>query len=365
MTTFSTQSNTIHVVLSTTSHLNCAFPQDSKRPEDSTTTLTIKKKVKGESVPYFPANGLRGRFRRAIASRIINALGKPVTTDIFLGLTSGSAPTGVDTISSSIEELMRAANHPYMGVFGGGSRMLMGRYDVSDINPILHSTVNHKVVAAPVHLVEPYLDSQILPSDDDIKTLQAYQLTERRTLFKIDDISRGRKLIDMTKQLEGGEEAIATHLQAIANEQATRKQQKGEGSIDVDKKRQINNMLGVEGISPGVDMHFRVDLSPELSEEQIGVILLAIKDLADENYLGGWGRIGFGRFEIKTIEANIPAHDIHEIATDSLYKDEKLEITNERLSDLMESAQDALSVVDLEEIADYFTPKKPKPSKKA
>lgn len=243
--------------------------------------------------------------------------------------------------------------------------MLIGRYAVSDINPILNSTVKSNVVSAPTHLTEEIIESQLISTEDGVRTLEPYQITERRSLFKIDDISRGRKIIDITDKLEGGEEAIALHLQAIADEQSTRKQEKDAGDHDVTKKRQINNILGVEAICPGTDMHFRIDLSPELTEEQIGVILLAIKDVADENYLGGWGRIGFGRFKIKTIEANIPAHDILEKASDSLYEDEKLCITNQRLASLMEMGQEALNSVDLSEIIDYFTPLKPKPTKAA
>lgn len=359
MTTFSTQSNTIHVILSTTSHINCAYPQD-KNGTDTTTTLTVKKRVKNEKIPYFPSNGLRGFFRRAIASRIIAALGKPVTTDIYLGLNSGSSPTGIDSAANSIEELMRASKHPYMGVFGGGSRTLMGRYAPSDINPILSSTVNNGVVSAPEHLVAPIVDSQIISQGDDVKMLSAFQLTEKRSLFKVDDISRGSNLVDITDKIEGGEGAIADHLMAVSDEQNKRKAQKQSGDGEVDKKRQISNILGVEGICPGVDMHFRIDLSPDLNEEQIGVILIAIKDWADTNYMGGWGRIGFGKFEIKAIEAIIPAQDIHESVVEGLYRDEKLSITNPVLSGLMEKANEAIGCIDLAEMIDYFTPRKPK-----
>jgi CRISPR type IV-associated protein Csf2 len=336
--------------------MNVAYPGGS---DDKNYTLTCKKKVKGQNIPYFPANGLRGRMRRFIAKRLLDALTETqgaVPTDIFLGLQSGSSHTQPDKANSSVEEIIRSAEHPYMGVFGGGSRMLESRYAISDINPILAETLDAGVVQAPSGLLQDIVDSQVIGSGDDVSMLKAYQIVEKRSFIKIDDIVRGTNLVDVSKKVEGGVDAIAAHLDAVSDNQAIRKEEKKSGA-DISKKLTLSNMLGVESICAGVDMHFRIDVSPDLTEAQIGVVLLALEDLANQNYLGGWGRTGFGRFSIRALIVDLPSFDIDETVIEGLYKGEVFSVSNETLIELTDAGKEALQSVDRDEMIDYFTPR--------
>lgn len=356
MTTFSLVSNTIHVIIRTTSNMNVAYPGGS---DDKNYTLTCKKKVRGNNIPYFPSNGLRGRMRRFIAKRVLDSLTETqgaIPTDIFLGIQNGSSHTQPDKANSSVEEMIRGAEHPYMGVFGGGSRMLESRYAVSDINPILAETLDAGVVQAPHGLLQGIVDTQVIGSGDDVSMLRAYQIVEKRSFIKIDDIVRGKNLVDVSEKIEGGVDAIAAHLEAVTHNQSTRKEQKKSGG-DVAKKLTLSNMLGVESICAGVDMHFRIDVSPDLTEAQVGVILLALEDLANQNYLGGWGRTGFGRFSVQALVVDLPSFDIDETVTEGLYEGEKFSVANDTLTELTDAGKEALQSVDRDEIIDYFTPR--------
>ena len=356
MTTFSPVSNAIHVIIRTTSNMNVAYPEGS---DDKNHTLTCKKKVRGSNIPYFPSNGLRGRMRRFIAKRILDTLTETqgaIPTDIYLGLQSGSSHTQPDKANSSVEEVVRACEHPYMGVFGGGSRMLESRYAISDINPILEETLDAGVVQAPNGLLQDIVDSQVIGSGDGVSMLKAYQILEKRSFIKIDDIVRGKNLVDVSEKVEGGVEAITAHLESVSDNQSARKEQKKSGG-DVAKKLTLSNMLGVESICAGVDMHFRIDVSPDLTEAQVGVILLALEDLANQNYLGGWGRTGFGRFSVKALVADLPSFDIEETVTEGMYEGEVFSVASDTLTELTKAGKDALLSVERDEIIDYFTPR--------
>lgn len=356
MTTFSPVSNTIHVILRTTSNMNVGYPDGT---DENNYTLTCKKKVRGNAIPYFPANGLRGRMRRFIAKRVLDSLTETqgaIPRSVYLGLQSGSSHTQPDKAHSSVEEQIRAFEHPYMGVFGGGSRMLNSHYAISDINPILAETIDAGVVQAPHDLLQDIVDGQIIGSGDNVSMLRAYQIVEKRSFIKVDDIVRGRNLLDVSHRIEGGVDSIAEHLEAVTLNQSIRKEQKKSG-VEVAKKMSLANMLGVESICAGVDMHFRIDVSPDLTEAQVGVILLALEDLANQNYLGGWGRTGFGRFAIQALIADLPSYDINETVTEGLYKGEVFSVSSDVLKELTEAGKEALSSVDRDEIVDYFTPR--------
>jgi CRISPR type IV-associated protein Csf2 len=356
MTKFHVQNNAIHVILKTTSNWNVAYPDGA---DENNTTLTVKKRINGNNVPYFPANGLRGRFRRYIAKRAIDAMVSTqgqLSLETHIALQSGSSHTQPDKANSSIEELVRASEHIYMGVFGGGSRMLESRYAVSDIHPILNSTVENGVVQAPFALVQEIIEKQNFGIDGDVKQLQPYQIVERRSFIKVDDISRGNNIVDVTQNVEGGESAIADYLEGVSKNQQERKTQKSKGE-DVAKKLTLGNILGVESICAGVDMHFRIDVSPDLTEAQVGALLVALEDLANVNYLGGWGRTGFGRFKISAIHADLPALDISETIVDELYQGEHFSFDYTSLSSLTAEAHEAIQAIDKEEMIDYFTPR--------
>lgn len=356
MTTFSVQNNTIHVILQTTSNWHIAYPGGT---DDKNTSLTSKKKFKGENIPYFPINGLRGRFRRAIANRAVNAMvgtqgSLPLET--YIALQSGSSHTQPDAANASVEEQVRAAEHVYMGVFGGGSRMLNSRYAISDIHPILESTVVHGLVQAPSELVQEILDSQVYGADGEAKHLKAYQILERRSFIKVDDIVRGNNLVDVSEKVDGGAASVVEYLNGVIENQLARKSQKAKGE-DVEKKLTLSNILGVESICAGVDMHFRIDVSPDLSTAQVGTLLIALEDMANVNYLGGWGRTGFGRFKIKAVDVDIPALDIKETVVDGLYDGDTFSFNNSALSELTSEGHEAISAIDRDEMMDYFTPR--------
>jgi hypothetical protein len=79
--------------------------------------------------------------------------------------------------------------------------------------------------------------------------------------------------------------------------------------------------------------------------------------MANVNYLGGWGRTGFGRFKIKAVDVDIPALDIKETIVDGLYSGDAFSFDNSALSDLTSEAMEAIAAIDKEEMTDYFTPR--------
>ncbi|PND66349.1 type IV CRISPR-associated protein Csf2, partial [Escherichia coli] len=46
------------------------------------------------------------------------------------------------------EEVIRAKNHVFMGLFGGGARMLHSGFDVFDLLPVMETTISAGMIPA-------------------------------------------------------------------------------------------------------------------------------------------------------------------------------------------------------------------------
>ena len=151
-----TNNHTIDLNITLTAPLHLAYPDNSvalnpEKPKKKT-SLTVKKPVLigGDltQVPFFPANGTRGGLRRKAAARVMKYLTAQarVPSSLYLGLTCGAATGSPDSTALSVEELLRARQNVYMGMFGGGARLLSSAYKVSDLNPVLDLTVKAGMV---------------------------------------------------------------------------------------------------------------------------------------------------------------------------------------------------------------------------
>jgi len=348
--------NTINIILRTTSPWHVAFPDNQSKAHDGM-SLTQSKKVSQKPVPCFLANGIRGRLRRAIADRIIDVMTDvqgPIPSNVYIGMKTGSSSAQPDKSHLSVEELVRSQGHVYMGLFGGGSRTLKSRYKVSDINPILEHTVNAGIFPMPKEKLQPIVDSLMIKSGEDMVHLEPYRLLEKRFFFKVDDIARGVKMDKVIKAVDGGEDGVAKYL---TGNQASDKARKGDETGNT-KKTSVANMLSIECIATGTMMHFSVTVDPDVNEAQFGALLLGLKDIFDENYIGGWGRAGFGQFEVVSMGIDIDNFDIHETVEEKLYS-EKHGFTYHNFSDAVKNsineAETAIDEVSKDEMISYFT----------
>lgn len=339
-------SNCVHVILQTTSELHCAYPGNGVKVDGGLISKTLKKTIKGQSVPYFASNGLRGMFRRAIAKRIEDNLSlnqQKISKDLYLGLHCGSADAQPDTAANSIEELVRASNNAYMGLFGGGARILPSRYKVSDIMPILNFTVDHGAVQVPTPLVKDLLDSQVFTGENGAFVLKPYNIYETsRFITRVDDLTRNVNLKQIDKVVDGGVDSIQLHTDGIADNKKAR--------ADGAKKTDLSNIVSIESVNAGVDMHFRIDMHPDITDEQAGLLLIALKDMAKENYLGGMGRNGHGRFLVKHINMQLNEETFN---YENTHNDTEL-VFNGDMEELVSAGETSIVSMEHEELASFF-----------
>lgn len=355
----------IDINLTLTSPLHVAFP-DNK--DDRNVCHTTKKPIvdigieasnRTTLVPYFPANGLRGGLRRKAAARVMERLCQGesrVPASLYLGLTCGASSGSPDQTALSIEEVLRARRNAYMGLFGGGARLLQSAYRVSDINPVIDLTVKTGVV--PAICADRVMARPSKEPGGQQTYLAAWELTPNLNgqpfgllnLIRVDDVYRVMRDDEIARFIKSPTESVAEHQAAVG-------MNKGERKAGAASKEDVANMMAFETVAAGTPMHFRVTLAPDASEAQAGLLLLSLADLIQENSLGGFGRIDCGRFRVDTI--NIQLGD--NLGGEKVSVADCGEGVEFRLPEtpivgrLIEAANTGLQALSIEELQGYFT----------
>lgn len=274
-------------------------------------TATMRQNVLADGarveIPYFPANDLRGRLRRKAAALVMEALvanGEKVPVDLYAGLCAG-AVGGQPESNATIEEIKRASDNVYMGLFGGGTRMLRSRYSAQDAVPIIRATVKAGLVPEGFG---PYADKN-LPLDSGSSTGQSdgYRLTDIRHVIRVDDVTRVLRAEEIEAFVENAAEAVAGWQAGVMQNRSDRKS-KDENASDT-KKSDLANVVSVQSIIPGTELYVRFDTQDGVTDAQRGLLLCALRDLINEQALGGWVRTGFGKFAAEHFTATIDGEE--------------------------------------------------------
>lgn len=339
--------NKIDFVLRTTSPMFIAYP-DNYDDKAKVSRTTKKPVLIGNSVaylPYYPGNGFRGGLRRMAANRIATYLAEtegPIPGDLYNGLRCGAASGSPDKTALSIEEIARARKHAYMGLFGGGARIHESMYRVTDMNPIIETTVKLGIVP------NSYKDLVLFRTEKETgepQFVQPRQLVGERTSIRVDDLYRIEDFAGLMRVVSNPLETVAEHQRAIGTNKEDRK------TDPAAKKADVGNMMTFEAIAEGTRMHFRIDLDRDLTSEQLGLLLLAFSDLFNENMFGGWVRVGMGKVRVESIKMTYNDETKY---WDNLYNDESFVLPAD-VREYTDAAEKAIKGMKIAELADYFT----------
>jgi CRISPR type IV-associated protein Csf2 len=299
-------------------------------------------------MPYFPANDLRGKLRRAAASRIFEcwkAKGLAITTSLYLGLTCG-ASSGNPENDKTVEEVIRANKNVYMGIFGGGTRFLRSGYRVQDLDVISQTCIDAGVV--PSHFGDAveggfvpteYKDGQKLPIRDGYKLMHTYGI------LRVDDIMRAVKIEEIEGIIEGGAASVAKYQEAVLNERVDGKAAKelakeNKGAVvEKVKRTRVENMQSIRAVTPGVPLYLRMDMTDTLLPAQTGFLILCLKDLLEAGDFGGFVRCGLGKMAVRELKLVIdgetfPVFDDAENLTLSVKSAELAKLAETEVADL-------------------------------
>lgn len=303
-------------------------------------------------MPYFPANDLRGRLRRKAASRIFAAWkkkGLSVSETLYLGLTCG-ASSGNPENDKSVEEVVRANKNVYMGIFGGGTRMLRSGYRVQDLDVISQTCIDAGVVPAYLgesteggYIPMEYKDGQKIPVRDGYKLLHSY------AILRVDDIMRAVRIDEMEGVIEGGREAIAEYQASVLGERTDGKAAKAlakETGVAAEKvaRNRVENMQSFRAVATGTPFYLRMDMADTLTPAQTGLLILCLRDLFEEGSFGGYERLGLGKVNVRTMKLMIDG-EAHPLFDDE--QSLKLSAKAEALAQLANDAVEALSVEEM------------------
>lgn len=273
--------------------------------------------------PIFPANDCRGRLRRKSASRFFKewiAQGITITPALVNGMTCGVADGNPENMTT-IEEVVRAHSNVYMGVFGGGTRMLRSGFVINDMDAITQLTVDAGIV--PSKYAEPELGGYVpMEMWDGVARpiYDGYKLMYGTTSFRVDDIMRATNPDELANVITGGIDAVAEFQESIMNERAKTKANKAEleeakmadkkATLKKEKRQRVENMMTYRAVMPGVLFYFRLDISDLLTDEQVGLLLLSWRDLLLENAFGGYARNGIGKVAVRNMQVTLKGQKI-------------------------------------------------------
>lgn len=306
-------------------------------PEDDMSGMEMRRNV--QHLPFFPANDLAGRIRRKAAKRVLSELrdrNEMVTLDIYRAMTTGSVtgtPKKQEPESVSLYEKVR--NNLFVGVFGGGPRIFPRGYACSDLTPITVDLVDAGISSIPDAIgVAP------------VMARHARDITGVRAFFHIDDTLRYIDA-DLRNVVKDYDESVRKWQEITMGEKTAKSNADGEPRV---KREKVSNMGAFEFIAPGVPLDITVTPYDYLSDGQVGLLLYAIMDLANEQSLGGLVRHKFGQFNLQ-LEAFING----EWRPALVYDEELNEYhISEELEFLEEACLEALSKFDVAELAELY-----------
>ncbi|WP_420213419.1 type IV CRISPR-associated protein Csf2 (plasmid) [Burkholderia aenigmatica] len=362
-----TITNRITGTLQLTRPLHCATPDESLKSsmpgvEANTATPTMQQRIltrRGmERVPYFPGNDLRGRLRRKAASIVLDHVtaSRKVRLELYAGLNCG-AVSGKPENDVTIEEVLRARENVYMGLFGGGTRILRSRFRVADLLPIIGSTIESGAV--PAEYGEES-DTTWLPKDfSGSAPLRGDQLLIVQHLLRVDDVMRVLRPDELEKYVESAQSVVEAYQGDLLQKRVQRgddkkkAQNKEIAAKDVQKKSDVGNMMSIQAIAAGTPMYFQLDFSDDVSDAHVGLMLLSIRALVREQGLGGWVRTGLGQFGAR-LRLDRDGESFPIFDTDVAGADAAL---SESVGRYVTAAQDALATLSAEGMMDFFAPR--------
>lgn len=337
--------NHIVGILSLTSPLHVASMDN---PEKTMGQYIISNGARVE-IPYFPANNLRGRLRRKAAALVLSALTmrqQKVSVELYSGLTTGACDNRPES-NQTIEEISRAKRNLYMGLMGGGVRTLRTGFSTQDMYPIVSSTVAAGLVPANFGSRGEEKMPTITGAAGAVRNIENHwDLTDARHCLHVDDVSRVMRPDEMMAHITNPLESVSEYqVKMLGN----RQERKVEGSET--KKADVGNIFNIRAIVPGTNLFCRIDMKDTLTDAQVGLLITSLRDLLNENSLGGYGRIGFGKFRASDFELVRNGNRF------PLFREDENGVLmfTEAAADSVQAMQDELATVTSEELAAFWT----------
>lgn len=242
-----------------------------------------------DQVPVYTANNLNGALRRTGAAQVIDALqakGQQINMETYSAMTCGAVTGKPDGEMVKFEEYREAQEHPFVGLFGGGPRLMNRHVRIHNMVPMTKETefMFEGVARHPaLDGVQDYKSVVMVP--EEVRLVQVW------TFVRNDDVRNLVNLSLQCKAIENFEEKILER-QALILEDQKAKQNKEEGG-----RFSTWAFSAFEFLIPGVYLPMTFEL--DVTDEQLGLFLLALDRFAETERIGGKVANGFGQFSME------------------------------------------------------------------
>lgn len=291
-------------------------------------------------VPVIAANNVMGRLRRHAASKVLDVLaakGQRVTIQTYSALTCGAVTGKPDGRDVTFDEYRESRAHPYIGLFGGGPRM-MRRY-VRGFNAVPAMEATRCMFDRVKH---PNLDWEAIGIKVDARKLLGRWIFNRN-----DDL---RDLVNMAQAAASIESFEAQIIERQSLILADRKSNDdGEGKAS--SRHSTKTFSAFEFVVPGVV--FPVSFELDVSKAQLGLFLLALDSFAKIERLGGHARNGLGQFSLSDVVAQ---NDEGEVIASGLFHESRLQQTQEFVADCLAAWAEAAEGINGADLDRLFAP---------
>ena len=293
----------LHAFLRTLSPLHIASPEtmtlntDTMRPVSGKETgvpctAVQKLMVYGQEgvvqrVPVIAANNMIGRLRRRAANRVLDVLekkGQKVTIQTYSALMCGAVTGNPDGRDVLFDEYRETRAHLYIGLFGGGPRM-MRRY-VRAYNAVPYMEATRFMFERIRH---PYLDDMAHQTMIEPFRLFQYWIANRN-----DDLQKLVNVGQMQCSIEDFEEEIVKRQALILLSKSAK-----DGEAADNNRYSTRSWSAFEFVIPG--LIFPITFELDVSDAQLALFLFALNDFAQKERLGGHVRNGLGQFALDDV----------------------------------------------------------------
>jgi CRISPR type IV-associated protein Csf2 len=281
-------------------------------------------------VPVIAANNIMGRLRRHGAAHVLDALvarGDKVSIRTYSAITCGAVTGNPDGRDVTFDEYRETREHPYIGLFGGGPRMMRRYVRTYNAVPVMKET--EFMFARFPH---PYLDEEA-----HYAKVESYRLFGHWTFRRNDDL---RDLVDIGRAAASienfGEEIIKRQAQ-ILSDRVGKEADDGGAS-----RNSTKTWSAFEFVVPGVIFPLVFEL--DVTEAQLGLFLSSLDSFSDRERLGGHVRNGFGLFALDDVLLSMVDEGDHDEYT-RIFDNSRLSTDSEIVANALSAWSDAAAAM--------------------
>lgn len=289
-------------------------------------------------VPVIAANNIMGRLRRHTAAKVLAVLkakGQKVAISTYSALQCGAAtgkPDGRDVLFTEYRE---AREHPYVGLLGGGPRMM--RRFVRAMNAVPYMDATAFMFGRNKH---PHLDEAVHKSAQDARRLTQFWILNRNDdLRELVNVGQAQDTIqDFTEEINKRQQAILADSKSNAD---------GDGS----SRHSTRSFSSFEFVVPGV--YFPISFDLNVSDAQLGLFLLGLDSFAATERMGGHVRNGLGQFSLSDV---VLTDDANTIVADNLFANSRLRLDEPLIQHALKAWGTAAELLNAQDLDRLFAP---------